>query len=33
MAPSCDASYGLMTTIRASGTLMLDICVIGVIDP
>ena len=30
---SCDCSYGLMTTSRASGTLMLDSWVIGVGDP
>ena len=30
---SWDCSYGLMTTSRASGTLMLDSWVIGVDDP
>ncbi len=33
IAFSCEASYGLTMTMRASGTLMLAICVIGVGAP
>ncbi len=33
IGPSCACSYGFTTTIRGSGTVILDIWVIGVGDP